>query len=645
MRFPKLTPLQSRFAASLGASLSLIALYLILSSPRLAYAADVDSASKGNTGAVDTDDSGVGEDYGFVSADLMDHGLDGLFGDGIVVRDVPAGVDVLDNNELKAPNIDPGETKHYVFPKEALAGPKSPVPSIGPVARAEGGETEEISQELRRRADSQNSTTPLYISLNTCLVASPKSSDTSNDEPAPQLKVYISQSKSIQKPGPEIDSSNQIVIEADGGYVGTILNATGDVFIGVSAPKMGSFSGVYNYELAASIDAPYHAYNELTPDLYFVDGDSYAALLVTNNMTQADPDQEEYKKWMDSSPPFTMFAQNTNDTSISGLQKSYCGLNEFAKISKKTKNVEAGMTNRGLGGKPKEQFYITSLNESSTYYGFLAVEPNNTTKNSAGGGGKVWKAMNFTTKAGMYEPYNILYYSSILIQMGAEYNCAVIFNLEFCSEVAYAVPSHPSLNAQQLMDIYDSNAVALYKNFSRSLQQIACNTSSTSKYSLARGCDHCAAAYKQWLCAVSIPRCSDFSSDLPFLHARNTGAPFLNGSKLDESSPYFNDPWANSSRNPLIDTEVKPGPYKEVLPCQDLCYDLVQSCPAALGFGCPEGSWLNASYGTRSDDGDITCSYLGAAYFLNAGWKVIDGARMALWALTIFWATTLAFAL
>ncbi|KAK2765925.1 stretch-activated cation channel mid1 [Arachnomyces sp. PD_36] len=641
MRLPKLTPLQSRLAASLGASLSLIVLYLILCSPRLAYAADTDP-NEGSTYGIDTGSSGLSGDYGVASPELMGQGLEGLFGGNIVVRDVPAGATVLDNNKPEAPNIDPGETQHYVFLKEALAGPKSPIPSLVPDAGTEGDE----GDELERRADPANSTTPLYISLNTCLVPFLKSSDASNDEPLPQLKVYISQSKSLQKPGPDVDSSDQIIIEADGGFVGTTVNATGDVFIGVSAPNLKDFSEVYNYEIAASIDAPYHDYNEDTPDLYFVDGDSYTALLVTNDVTtQSDPGDEEFKKWMEADPPFTMFAQNTNDTSISGLEKSYCGLKKFSKISKNTDNVKAGMTSRGIGGRPKEQFYITSLNESSIYYGFLAIDSNSSSEGNVGGGGKVWKAMNFTTKAGMYNPLpsTVILFSSN--SANPEHNCALVFNLEFCSEVAYAVPSNSSIEVDGLMKLYDSHASALYKNFSRSLQQIACNASSTSRYSLASDCDHCASAYKQWLCAVTIPRCSDFSSNLPFLRARNTGQPFLDGSTLDESSIYHNDPWANSSRNPIIDTEIRPGPYKEVLPCQDLCYDLVQSCPAALGFGCPEGNSLNASYGTRSPDGDITCSYLGAAYFLNAGWKVIEGTRLALWALTAFWAANLALAL
>jgi calcium channel MID1 len=229
----------------------------------------------------------------------------------------------------------------------------------------------------------------------------------------------------------------------------------------------------------------------------------------------------------------------------------------------------------------------------------------------------------------------------VLIRTIVDSNCAVIFNLSFCSEVAYAVPANPSIDVKQLMDIYDDNAAQMYKNFSNSLQQIACNTSSTSKYSLASGCDQCAAAYKQWLCAVTVPRCTDYANDYSFLRARNTGQAFLNGSFLDSSDPWFNLTMTNSSRNPMIDTEIKPGPYKEVLPCEDLCYDLVQKCPAALGFGCPEGEWLSSSYGIRSPDGDITCSYLGAAYFLNAGWKVMDSTRLALWALAGFWAAIL----
>ena len=43
MQLPKLTPLQSRFLASLVASAVLVVLYLTLTSPQFAYAVDLDS--------------------------------------------------------------------------------------------------------------------------------------------------------------------------------------------------------------------------------------------------------------------------------------------------------------------------------------------------------------------------------------------------------------------------------------------------------------------------------------------------------------------------------------------------------------------------------------------------------------------------
>lgn len=144
-------------------------------------------------------------------------------------------------------------------------------------------------------------------------------------------------------------------------------------------------------------------------------------------------------------------------------------------------------------------------------------------------------------------------------------------------------------------------------------------------YSLAVGCDDCANAYKQWLCSVSIPRCEDFTKSASYLQVRNAGQDFINGSALPADSVYRQSAVTNASRNPLIDSQIQPGPYKEILPCQDICYTLVKSCPSTFGFGCPTGQWLNASYGYRNGDGDITCSYLGAAYYLNGGPRVVVG--------------------
>lgn len=195
----------------------------------------------------------------------------------------------------------------------------------------------------------------------------------------------------------------------------------------------------------------------------------------------------------------------------------------------------------------------------------------------------------------------------------------------------------PSTGLPDLAALYDSNAAGLYVNFNYSLQQIPCNTTSTAQYSLARGCDDCARVYKQWLCAVTIPRCEDYSNPAPYLMPRNVAQPFINGSTINPHTPadqlLLNAVATNSSRNPIIDLDIRPGPYKEVLPCEDLCWDLVQSCPAALGFGCPyAGRGLEKSYGTRSQSGFITCSYLGAAYYLSAAGRTVD---FTTWKMTV----------
>ena len=71
----------------------------------------------------------------------------------------------------------------------------------------------------------------------------------------------------------------------------------------------------------------------------------------------------------------------------------------------------------------------------------------------------------------------------------------------------------------------------------------------------------------------------------------------------------FRDRFAYSrSRNPMIDQVIKPGPYRELLPCDDLCHDLVRSCPAQLGFACPNPPAKALSYGTRNER-NLTCNF------------------------------------
>lgn len=81
----------------------------------------------------------------------------------------------------------------------------------------------------------------------------------------------------------------------------------------------------------------------------------------------------------------------------------------------------------------------------------------------------------------------------------------------------------------------------------------------------------------------------------------------------------------------MIDQRIKPEPWKEVLPCEDLCYELVQSCPAALAFKCPAGKWLGYSYGKRKLGLDITCNNPNQKWKPNAAGRGVGTNIWGVW--------------
>lgn len=193
----------------------------------------------------------------------------------------------------------------------------------------------------------------------------------------------------------------------------------------------------------------------------------------------------------------------------------------------------------------------------------------------------------------------------------------MVTDLEFCDEIQYAVPGNgEKYNNTALAKVYDDFAREVYSNFEKNLAQISCEAPPDSLYSLARSCDDCRRAYKRWLCTVSIPRCEDFMNGSNYSIMRNAFQAYPNGTKLPDAQrkELIEKPYYNASRNSFIDETIKPGPYREILPCEDICYDVVQSCPAAMGFGCPQPGFpsFNVSYGQRVKDSTaVTCNYPG----------------------------------
>lgn len=115
------------------------------------------------------------------------------------------------------------------------------------------------------------------------------------------------------------------------------------------------------------------------------------------------------------------------------------------------------------------------------------------------------------------------------------------------------------------------------------------------------------------------------------------GQPFPDGTFLDDEQRAVarQSKALNNSRNPTIDQMIRPGPYKEVLPCDQLCYNVVQNCPASLGFNCPLPGDIgfSTSYWDTSEEvvvpdpnstqTQMRCNYPGTITGFGAGSRVL----------------------
>lgn len=393
----QLSPLQSRLAASVVATVLLIILYLTLFNPQFALAEELNQGSP-----IIFDEP--------INLDISQHELEmrntmyepefGAFDRSILGRAATADTTSLSNNVPAAMNIAAGASYVFVFDSSQLSSREESTPLE---LRDEPAAAEEVAGEgegtLKKRA-----TSTVYISANTCLQPSSNSSST-----PPQLTLYVSTSADNTNPGPSEDITDQDEVPFTQGAVMYNLTTSDTVYVAVGASNMTSdFSGIYNVQIAASVDGWYHSYSETASNisLFWVDSDTTSVLLETSNLTTSRDRAVEEEAM--SSTPYAMFAQNDADPSIDGLRNSYCGLNNNAQIAavrngQATTEVTTGMTKRGVGAHPKQQFYFSGLNSSTNYTGILARNVDNSTNtNVVGGGGAVLSTTIFQTKSGKF---------------------------------------------------------------------------------------------------------------------------------------------------------------------------------------------------------------------------------------------------
>lgn len=235
--------------------------------------------------------------------------------------------------------------------------------------------------------------------------------------------------------------------------------------------------------------------------------------------------------------------------------------------------VSRSITN--TGGSVREQFYITGLNASTDYVAYLTK--------------KIGKKGNLSPDGGVL-------FSKQPFRTKSSNNCSLVFGLDFCSGVAYSVPSSSTSNNKTLLaQTFDHYAHSLFQNFSKALQIIPCEMELDARYSPVRTCLDCSNSYRDWLCAVTIPRCTS------------------------DRQEYYIYRKKDDNRNQFINEEIKPmGDYYEVPPCIEMCYHMVRDCPSDFGFACPDKSrqkdLFHRSYNYfDASNMEETCNYIGNA--------------------------------
>lgn len=332
--------------------------------------------------------------------------------DRSIIGRVPRDSEGLDNNAPMKRNIRQGQTQFSVFRKNILFGPTSttsrkPLPFESAPRESPENVTSGDMPDEDRRQDSSQMSRMLYVSLTVCNQPSFKDQSLSK-EAQPLLTVYISLSAENQNPGPK---QNNFSFETSQGYGSKIISAFGDIYFGVTALENSNFDGDYNYELTASIDTLYAAYNNLTRspterENYFMlaDSDSTSALFVSSNNLTIDRS------------PYSIFVYSIDDHTVLGIQQSLCGLQNHVKIKgnllngPSTSNVDTRLVGPNQGPR-KQQIYVTGLNASTDYFAVLAVDGNSTDDGGrvVRGGGTVGKSVSFRTKSGLLQPLFIQY--------------------------------------------------------------------------------------------------------------------------------------------------------------------------------------------------------------------------------------------
>ncbi|KAL7005304.1 stretch-activated cation channel mid1 [Cystobasidiomycetes sp. EMM_F5] len=365
--------------------------------------------------------------------------------------------------------------------------------------------------------------------------------------------------------------------ETWGGFANLSVPAVSDgsdLTILVSPPS-ASTSTLWSFELGVSLQATaWHTLDKFA--LYaYEDSDNTSALLTSPTYPSA---------LLSSPPAYQALIAQTSQVRL-GLANSTCYIRSLSSLipsnqintSTTTRGVvelteaEGGYVNETLRGGQRMQYSVDGLQPGTNYTVWgLQNTPSMSTGNSTAS--RLFLPQFFATKSAS--------------------NCRLVYDLPFCPDVAYSVPAPPTMDTSLLLSLYDNATSASLQAFNQTLSLFSCDEpirSTQGMYSRVRTCSQCMAAYTSWLCAVSMPRCTDSDATQKQNASRNIGS----------NPTQFLRKTANNSRTPFLPSSAFP--YAEVPPCIDVCSMVRASCPPIIStpFNCPlAGITLEESYAT-----------------------------------------------
>lgn len=444
------------------------------------------------------------------------------------------------------------------------------------------------------------------------------------------VSMYVSTGSSIKTPGPSTKLADSNKKFAQGGWAQVVLGESDRddmTYIGIWPPQhTRRHKGKYVIQLIASTEGSLENVAS-HPGLFFDDSDRTNALLTTFNYTSPAPNVSLivlpttgafsltsityfnssfcriFDLWNELRENHVQPRINSSETSRNTLPRFVRGPDNMptplptpqfnGSIGKappgvddvNNKVVELAKNTNGKHRYDKwdqvrKQFHVSDLQPETNYTAYLVTSAN----------------------VGVHIKHTL--YPSVKFVTKRTENCRLLYNVDFCPDLAYSVPYNPNISQDETLRVLEQMISANYGNFSATLDTFPCLSEKFGVYSSVATCEDCRRSYQSWLCSVAIPRCTDLVD--PQKSAASQNGSELQGLPMPPNVhlyPYVvNRLSPNGSRQSYIDQLFSPGDYGELLPCLLTCEMVTRSCPPTIQWQCP--LWTvtaQRDYGTFAD--------------------------------------------